>query len=188
MEGALCASAPWQQRHLFYLFASVPWESGVCVCVCVGGRTPELCSLSPAMSVPRLFPGANQQSWWQQKPWKDRSRCEPGLSYFMNTESAFSSGGGWLSGCVVARYLSYVGYAQHWNGGVVNKSCKVARWRYILGGEIQERTRKQEGSVGAMEMDPCYRPWKSFRSIFKWYFFFFFPIWVDYWTKMLIVG
>lgn len=50
--------------------------------------------------------------------------------------------------------------------GVANGSSKVASWRYILAGEMQERTRKQKGSVGAMKMDPCCRPRKSFRSMF----------------------
>lgn len=43
----------------------------------------------------------------------------------MNTESAFSSGGGWLSVCVVARYLSYVGYAQYWNGVLLMEVPKL---------------------------------------------------------------
>lgn len=43
----------------------------------------------------------------------------------MNTESAFSSGGGWLSVCVVACYLSHVGYTQYWNGVLLIKVAKL---------------------------------------------------------------
>lgn len=43
----------------------------------------------------------------------------------MNTESAFFSGGGWLSVCVVARYLSNVAYTQHWSGVLLIKVAKL---------------------------------------------------------------
>lgn len=85
----------------------------------------------------------------------------------MNTESVFFSGGGWLSVCVAAHCLSHMEYTQHWSGALLIKVAKVHSGRYNLAGELQQkRTRKRDGSVGTMKTAPCYRPYKSFSSIF----------------------
>lgn len=63
---------PGGSRGIFPLY--VPPSLGDVQC-----GLPKLCFLAPDVPVPRLFPGANQQSWWQQKPWKDCGRCEPAL-------------------------------------------------------------------------------------------------------------
>lgn len=76
----------------------------------------------------------------------------------MNTESAFFCGG-WevlrrgkgewlLSVCVVVRYLSNT---QHRSGVLLIKVAKVHPGRDNLDRELQqEKTRKQDGSVGAL--------------------------------------
>lgn len=43
----------------------------------------------------------------------------------MNTESSFSLGRRWLSVCVVACYLSHVGYTQYWNRVLLIKVAKL---------------------------------------------------------------
>lgn len=50
-------------RGIFPIYLPLSHGRLECVSVSVGRGGPELCSLGPAMSVPRLFPGANQQSW-----------------------------------------------------------------------------------------------------------------------------
>lgn len=58
LEGALSVPGPrWQQRHLFHLFASIPRDAGVCVCVCGEGRTRALLPGSCHVCA-QAFPGS----------------------------------------------------------------------------------------------------------------------------------
>lgn len=164
-ELSLC-QCPDGSRGIFSIYLPLSHGKLECVSVCVGRGGPELCSLAPAMSVPRRFPGSKSAELVtaeaMKRPWQmwacSLILYEYWICFFFRGRVA-------LCLCCCLLFITCRVYTiLEW--GVVNKSCKVASWRYILAGGIQERTRKQKGSVGAMKTNPCCRPWKSFGNMF----------------------
>lgn len=117
-----------------------------------------------------LCPGFSQEQISRAGDNRSHEKTVADVSLLSNTLWILNllgfSGGRWLSVCVVVCYLSHIGYTQHRSGVLFMKVAKVHLgdifWSY-------KRTRKWDGSVGAMKTAPCYRPYrpcKRFRIMF----------------------